>query len=91
MAAGEVGWVITCRPGIDPASGNVRVGASSPYCIADAKVGALIATQAYILDPSFAPQSGSAGDSELNVSADIFVGVALVLCLAVGWIAGAQR
>jgi len=34
---------------------------------------------------------GSVGGGDVNVSADIFVGVALVLCLAVGWIAGAQR
>lgn len=31
------------------------------------------------------------GTDDMSVSADIFVGVALVICLAVGWIAGAQR
>lgn len=31
------------------------------------------------------------GANTMNVTADIFVGVALVVCLAVGWIAGAQR
>lgn len=31
------------------------------------------------------------GGSDMSVSADIFVGAALVLCLAVGWIAGGQR
>jgi len=34
---------------------------------------------------------GGSGGSAVNVSADIFIGAALVLCLAVGWIAGGQR
>lgn len=38
-----------------------------------------------------APAGGSTGGSQVNVSAEIFIGAALVLCLAVGWIAGGQR
>ncbi|MRW82838.1 hypothetical protein GJ698_01870 [Pseudoduganella sp. FT26W] len=35
--------------------------------------------------------SSGTGASNVNVSADIFVGALLVLCFALGWIAGGQR
>ena len=35
--------------------------------------------------------SGSTGGSTVNVTADIFVGAALVCIFVLGWIAGAQR
>lgn len=37
-----------------------------------------------------AGSSGAEG-ADMGVSADIFVGAALVLCVALGWIAGGQR
>jgi hypothetical protein len=62
----------------------------STYCyLADGSPGYVIFVDAYL---SNQPVSASAsGGDDMNVTADIFVGAVLVLCLALGWIAGAQR
>lgn len=56
-------------------------------------VGYVTFVDAYLSDQPITSGSGGAtgGGAEVNVTADIFVGAVLVLCVALGWIAGGQR
>lgn len=84
--SGALQSVLVCQPGALVSS--VTVGAATVKCTtADGQAGRPVSVQAYLLDAT----PDQTGGVDVNVTADIFIGAALVLCLALGWIAGGQR
>jgi hypothetical protein len=59
--------------------------------LADCEAVSISGAEFLQLQASTASSGSSSGDSTVNVTADIFVGAVLVVCFAVGWIAGGQR
>jgi hypothetical protein len=78
-------------------TGNAAVDSTfvspSPKCTINGVIGYPIVVKAYLSDQPIGADASapSNGGNALNVTADIFVGAALVLCVALGWIAGGQR
>lgn len=84
--SGSLQSVIVCQPGATVSS--VTAGVVAAKCTTwDGQAGRPVAVQAYLLDVD--PGQASGGD--VNVTAEIFFGAVIVLCFALGWIAGGQR
>lgn len=83
------GYVDLGLNGVGPYSPRTRAFVLVP----DTTVTDLSACEAVSLSGSdyLALKAVSAPVNTMNVTADIFVGAALVLCFALGWISGAQR